>query len=200
MDCVDVPELVHRELARFPVADDTGATGDSEREQRCEKMEHETSGIRACVGNLYVSATAEFQAGAGPSVPARVACVGERARQTAHGRHLRPVLVERPMVTLRVIRHDRQEQVLAECQSAVLPSRGEVVQLDTGDPRGEPTRPSTLWRVVSVTVHVPSLASSMPEDGTPKSVRLVDVAVLPDITLVPEFEAAAAQILSESKL
>lgn len=104
------------------------------------------------------------------------------------------------MVTLRVIRHDRHELVLAECQSAVLPARGEVVQLDTGDPRGEPTRPSTLWRVVSVTVHVPSLASSMPEDGTPKAVRLVDVAVLPDITLVPEFEAAAAQILSESKL
>jgi len=31
-------------------------------------------------------------------------------------------------------------------------------------------------------------------------VRVVEVAVLPDIALVPEFEAAAEQILSESKL
>ena len=104
------------------------------------------------------------------------------------------------MVTLRVTRHDRHEQVLAECQSDVLPSRGEVLQLDTNGPNGEPTRPSTLWRVVSVTVHVPSLASSEPSDGTQKSVRMVEVAVLPDVALVPEFEAAAAQILSESKL
>ena len=104
------------------------------------------------------------------------------------------------MVTLRVIRHDRHEQVLAECQSEVLPARGEVLQLDTANASGEPTRPSTLWRVVSVTVHVPSLASSTPADGTPKSVRMVEVAVLPDVALVPEFEAAAAQILSESKL
>ena len=104
------------------------------------------------------------------------------------------------MVTLRVIRHDRHEQVLAECQSEVLPARGEVLQLDTSGPTGEPTRPSTLWRVVSVTVHVPSLASSAPSDGTPKSVRTVEVAVLPDVALVPEFEAAAAKILSESKL
>lgn len=104
------------------------------------------------------------------------------------------------MVTLRVIRHDRHDQVLAECLTEVLPTRGEVVQLDTAGPGGEPTRPSTLWRVVSVTVHVPSLASSAPDDGSPKSVRVVEVAVLPDIALVPEFEAAAAQILSESKL
>ena len=104
------------------------------------------------------------------------------------------------MVTLRVVRHDRHEQVLAECQSEVLPSRGEVVQLDTTGPTGEPTRPSTLWRVVSVTVHVPSLVSSAPADGSPKTFGVVEVAVLPDITLVPEFEAAAAQILSESKL
>ena len=104
------------------------------------------------------------------------------------------------MVTLRVIRHDRHEQVLAECQSTVLPARGEVVQLDTSGPTGEPTRPSTLWRVVSVTVHVPSLASSAAADGTQPSVRVVEVAVLPDISLVPEFAAAAAQILSESKL
>ncbi len=101
------------------------------------------------------------------------------------------------MVTLRVVRHDRHEQVLAECQSEVLPSRGEVLQLDTMGPTGEPTRPSTLWRVVSVTVHVPSLAS----DASTQSVRVVEVTVLPDIALIPEFEAAAAKmILSESKL
>ena len=64
------------------------------------------------------------------------------------------------MVTLRVVRHDRHEQVLAECQTAVIPARGEVIQLDTTDAPGEMKRPSTLWRVVSVTVHVPSLASS----------------------------------------
>ena len=104
------------------------------------------------------------------------------------------------MVTLRVVRHDRHEQVLAECQSTVLPSRGEVVQLDTIGPTGEPTRPSTLWRVVSVTVHVPSLGSAAPADGGVSAVRVVEVAVLPDIALVPEFEAAAAQILSESKM
>ena len=104
------------------------------------------------------------------------------------------------MVTLRVVRHDRHEQVLAECQSTVLPARGEVLQLDTVGPSGEPTRPSTLWRVVSVTVHVPSLGSSATADGTAPSVRVVEVAVLPDIALVPEFEAAAEQILSESKL
>ncbi|MGH7618144.1 MAG: hypothetical protein ACREPM_13020 [Gemmatimonadaceae bacterium] len=104
------------------------------------------------------------------------------------------------MVTLRVVRHDRHELVLAECESEVLPARGEVVQLDTVGTDGEPTRPSTLWRVVSVTVHVPSLASAAPEGGGPRSVRVVEVSVLPDIALVPEFEAAAARILSESKL
>ena len=104
------------------------------------------------------------------------------------------------MVTLRVVRHDRHEQVLAECQSTVLPVRGEVIQLDTLGSSAEPTRPSTLWRVVSVTVHVPSLASSAQADGTAPAVRVVEVAVLPDIALVPEFEAAAEKILSESKL
>jgi len=103
------------------------------------------------------------------------------------------------MVTLRVTRHDRQEQVLAECESSVLPARGEVLQLDTLDSTGEPSRPSTLWRVVSVTVHVPSLASAAPGNGRSRGVRLVEVAVLPDV-LVPEFEAAAAKILSESKM
>lgn len=104
------------------------------------------------------------------------------------------------MFTLRVVRHDRHEHTLAECQAEVVPARGEVIQLDTVDARGEMTRPSTLWRVVSVTVHVPSLASSAPAKGGPLAVRVVEVAVLPDIALVPEFAAAAAQILSESKM
>lgn len=104
------------------------------------------------------------------------------------------------MVTLRVIRHDRHEQILAECLSEVIPARGEVIQLDTLDRTGEMTRPSTIWRIVAVTVHVPSLASQPPADGTPLSVTRVEVAVLPDVALVPEFEAAAAKILSESKM
>lgn len=104
------------------------------------------------------------------------------------------------MFTLRIVRHDRAEQLLAECQSAVVPARGEVVQLDTLDREGEMSRPSTLWRVVSVTVHVPSLASQRPADGMPLRVRMVDVAVLPDVALVPEFQAAAESILSESRM
>lgn len=104
------------------------------------------------------------------------------------------------MFTLRVVRHDRHDLVLADCQSAVIPARGEVIQLDTSDEHGELTRPSTLWRVVSVTLHVPSLASSTRADGNPVAVQLVEVAVLPDIALVPEFAAAAEQILSESKM
>jgi hypothetical protein len=104
------------------------------------------------------------------------------------------------MVTLRVIRHDRHEQILAECSSEVIPARGEVLQLDTLDRTGEMTRPSTIWRIVAVTVHVPSLASQPPADGTPLRVSRVEVAVLPDVALVPEFEAAAAKILSESKM
>jgi hypothetical protein len=104
------------------------------------------------------------------------------------------------MVTLRVLRHDRQEHVLAECQSAVVPARGEVLQLDTVDEKGEKSRPSTLWRVVSVTLHVPSVSSSLPVNGAPLCVQRVEVAVLPDVALVPEFAAAAEKILSESKL
>jgi hypothetical protein len=103
------------------------------------------------------------------------------------------------MVTLRVVRHDR-DQLLAECQSTVIPASGEVVQLDTTDAAGEKSRPSTMWRVVSVTLHIPSLASQRPQDGSALSVQHVEVAVLPDVTLVPEFAAAAEQILSESKM
>lgn len=103
------------------------------------------------------------------------------------------------MVTLRVVRHDR-EQLLAECRSAVIPTSGEVLQLDTTDESGEKIRPSTMWRIVSVTVHVPSLASAKPTDGSPLCVQQVEVAVLPDVSLVPEFAAKAEKILSESKL
>jgi len=104
------------------------------------------------------------------------------------------------MVTLRIVRHGRNEQVLAECLSTAIPARGEVVQLETLDERDEQSRPSTMWRVVSVTVHVPSVASAAPEDGSRRSVKLVEVAVLPDVALVPGFEAAAAEILSEPKM
>jgi hypothetical protein len=104
------------------------------------------------------------------------------------------------MVTLRVVRHDRHEHVLAECQSTVVPARGEVLQLDTVDEHGEKSRPSTLWRVVAVTLHVPSLASSAPLNGAKLCVQRVEVSVLPDIALVPEFAAAAEEILSESKM
>jgi hypothetical protein len=103
------------------------------------------------------------------------------------------------MVTLRVVRHDR-EQLLAECQSVVIPASGEVLQLDTLDEAGTKSKPSTMWRVVSVTVHVPSLGSARPDDGAPLRVQQVEVAVLPDVTLVPEFAAAAEKILSESKM
>src|SRR3954463_6954463 len=91
-----------------------------------------------------------------------------------------------PMVTLRVVRHDRHEQVLAECLSAVVPARGEVLQLDTVDETGEKSRPSTMWRVVSVTVNVPSVNSSKPTRGD-LCVKRVEVTVLPDVSLVPEF-------------
>ena len=103
------------------------------------------------------------------------------------------------MVNLRVVRHDR-EQLLAECQSTVVPVSGEVLQLDTLDDAGAKSKPSTMWRVGSVTVHVPSLASSKPQNGTLLRVQHVEVAVLPDVTLVPEFAAAAEKILSESKM
>ena len=104
------------------------------------------------------------------------------------------------MVTLRIVRHDRQEQVLSECQTDVVPVRGEAIQLDTVDARGAQSRPSTLWRVVSVTLHVPSRTSAEPEDGSPLCVRRVEVTVLPDVALVPQFAHAAAAILSESKM
>ena len=104
------------------------------------------------------------------------------------------------MVTLRIVRRDRHQQLLAECNSTVLPARGEVVQLDTVDAHGEPSGPSTLWRVVAVTVVVPSLRSSAPSDGSPLAVRTVEVSVIPEATLIPELAAAAAEVLSESRM
>jgi hypothetical protein len=103
------------------------------------------------------------------------------------------------MVNLRIIRHDR-EQVLADCESVVVPTSGEVVQLDIVDSDGEKRRPSTLWRVVSVTLHVPSLQSAMREDGKKHRVQQVDVEVLPDVALVPEFAHHAEKVLSESRM
>src|SRR3712207_911977 len=100
------------------------------------------------------------------------------------------------MVTLRIVRHDRTEQLLAECASICIPARGEVIQLDTVDSEGAPTRPSTLWRIVAVTMHVPSLQSQAPADGSPLAVRTVEVSVLPDVSLEPHFATHAAQILS----
>src|SRR5215471_4142592 len=90
-----------------------------------------------------------------------------------------PVLPPQPvrdMINLRIMRHDR-EQVLADCDSLVIPASGEVLQLDTLDVDGEKRRPSTLWRVVSVTLHVPSLQSSVRDDGTKHRVQQVDVEV-----------------------
>ena len=104
------------------------------------------------------------------------------------------------MVTLRVIRNDRYEQLLAECRSPVLPARGEVLQLDTLDGHGGFSGPSTLWRVVSVTLNVPSVHSAAPADGSALSVRQVEVRVVPDAELLPHVAAAQREILSESKL
>lgn len=104
------------------------------------------------------------------------------------------------MFTLRIVRHDRSEQVLAECQSSCVPARGEVLQLDTRDGDGELSRPSTMWRVVGVTLHVPSIMSNAPRDGSELSVTLVEVTVLPDVTVLHELSSAAQEILSESRL
>lgn len=104
------------------------------------------------------------------------------------------------MITLRVTRHDRNEMLLAECQSAVLPARGEVLQLDTVESDGTMSRPSTMWRVVAVTVHVPSLHSMAPDDGSPLRVRTVEVSVLPDVSLLPALHQQAEALLTESRM
>jgi hypothetical protein len=104
------------------------------------------------------------------------------------------------MITLRVVRHDNHDQLLAECLSSVLPVRGEVLQLDVTDRDGAPAAPSTLWRVVSVTLHVPSLRSQSPRDGSPIAVKIAEVAVLPDSELPVANVMRAREALSESIL
>src|SRR4051812_22483499 len=104
------------------------------------------------------------------------------------------------MIHLRVTRHDRNEQLLAECQSDVIPARGEVLQLDTLESDGTMTRPSTMWRIVAVTIHVPSLHSSAPLDGHPLRVKTVEVSVLPDVSLLPALHHSAEQVLAESRM
>jgi hypothetical protein len=104
------------------------------------------------------------------------------------------------MITLRVTRHDRNEHLLAECQSAVIPARGEVLQLDTAEADGTISRSSTMWRIIAVTIHVPSLESAAPLDGLPLRVRTVEVSVLPDVSLLPALHQAAEQVLAESRL
>jgi hypothetical protein len=103
-------------------------------------------------------------------------------------------------ITLRVTRHDRNEQLLAECLSAVIPARGEVLQLDTLESDGSATRPSTMWRIVAVTLQVPSLHSSLPANGEPLRVKTVEVSVLPDVSLLPDLHHAAEQVLAESRM
>jgi hypothetical protein len=105
------------------------------------------------------------------------------------------------MITLRVTRHDRNEQLLANCQSAVIPARGEVLQLDTVESDGTMSRPSTMWRIVAVTLHVPSVKSEAPMDGQPLRVRTVEVSVLPDVSLLPgSMQSAEQQQLAESRM
>ena len=104
------------------------------------------------------------------------------------------------MINLRIVRRDRGEQLLAECQSLVVPSRGELIQLDTRDGHGAPCGPSTVWKVVGVTVHVPSLHSSAPVSGDPLCVRKVEVHVTPDTAFLPDSVAAAEAIRSESRM
>lgn len=127
-------------------------------------------------------------------VSSRAGCTGERIlacrEPNTHSR----------MITLRVTRHDRNERLLAECQSAIIPARGEVLQLDTLEADGSMVRPSTMWRIVAVTIHVPSLDSAAPVGGESLRVRTVEVSVLPDVSLLPALHQAAAEVLSESRL
>jgi hypothetical protein len=103
------------------------------------------------------------------------------------------------MFTLRVVRHDIHDQLLAECPSTVVPARGESLTLDTFDAQGEQSRPSTVWHVMSVTLHVPSIASQPPASGGARGVTLVEVRVMPDVAL-PTGAAHAAKALPESRV
>jgi hypothetical protein len=104
------------------------------------------------------------------------------------------------MINLRIVRRDRGLQLLAECQSLVIPARGELIQLDTLDAQGAPAGPSTMWKVVGVTLHVPGVRSSAPISGAPLAVRTVEVHVTLDASLLPEAMHEAESILSESRM
>jgi hypothetical protein len=104
------------------------------------------------------------------------------------------------MFTLRVVRHDRPEQLLAEVTSAVVPATGEMLLLETLDAEGTLDGPSTCWRVVGVTLHVPSIRSSRRRDGKSHSVNTVEVAVRPDVVGVLDLGRAAQEILSEPRM
>jgi hypothetical protein len=104
------------------------------------------------------------------------------------------------MFTLRVSRQDRPDHLLAEVVSAVVPATGEILLLEAVDADGVLDGPSTCWRVVSVTLHVPSIRSSRRRDAKPHAVQLVDVAVRPDVIGVPDLTKTAQEILSESRM
>ena len=104
------------------------------------------------------------------------------------------------MIRLRVMRYDRPDLVLADCESSCLPVRGEVIQLDTVDADGNLSGPSTLWRVVSVTVHIPSVLSSQPKDGSRLGVRVAEVNVVPDSGLADLLQRREAATMTESAI
>lgn len=57
-----------------------------------------------------------------------------------------------------------------------------------------------MWKVVGVTLQVPSLRSSAPASGAPLAVKTVEVHVTPDGSLLPDMAHAAESILSESRM
>jgi hypothetical protein len=103
------------------------------------------------------------------------------------------------MFTLRVARHDRPDQVLAECLSNVLPACGETLFLDTLDADGVLTGPSTCWRVIAVSLHVPASRSARRRDGRQHHVDLVDVSVRPDTVNMADLTQSAQESLSDSR-
>ncbi len=104
------------------------------------------------------------------------------------------------MINLRIVRRDRGLQLLAECQSLVVPARGELIQLDTLDAKGEPAGPSTMWKVVGVTLNVPSVRSAAPVSGAPLAVKTVEVHVTLDGSMLPEMLQESESIRSESRM
>jgi hypothetical protein len=100
------------------------------------------------------------------------------------------------MVIMRVVRHDRHEQVLAECQSTVLPVRGEAIQLDTVDESGEQSRPSTIWNDSESRRITWRRSARPPRGGSALTVASgVGVSVLPDVALVPELPPPRSRLV-----